>query len=112
MLPDWAFPPVILIRMVVVYAFALAVGFVALLVIVMGGTLAENLGREHRDPGVRIGQKGRLLVGGVLGFGIGGMAAEFSPLDLTWPVALVIALVAAFLGVLWVRYATGTDAGA
>ena len=93
-----------------VYASALAVGFVALLVIVMGGTLAENLGRANRDPGVRMGQGGRLLVGGVLGFGIGGMAAEFSPLDFTWPVSLVIASVAAFLGVLWVRYATGTDA--
>ena len=96
--------------MVVVYAFSLALGFVALLVIVMGGTLAENLGRANRDPGVRLGRRGRLMVGGVLGFGIGGMAAEFSPLDFTWPVALVIACAAAFLGVLWVRYATGTDA--
>ena len=109
MLPGWVIPPVILIRMVVVYAFSLAVGFVALLVIVMGGTLAENLGREHRDPGVRIGHKGRVLVGGVHGFGIGGMAAEFSPLDLSWPVALITAFVAAFLGVLWTRYATGSD---
>lgn len=97
--------------MVVVYAVSLGVGFVALLVLVMGGTLAENLGREDRDPGVRIGHRGRLVVGGVLGFGIGGMAAEFSPLDFTWPVALVIACVAAFVGVLWVRYATGTDPG-
>lgn len=97
--------------MVVVYASALAVGFVALLVIVMGGTLAENLGREDRDPGVRIGQRGRSIVGCVLGFGIGGMAAEFSPLDLSWAVALVVALVAAFVGVLWVRYATGSVAG-
>jgi hypothetical protein len=96
--------------MVVVYAFSLTVGFVALLMIVMGGTLAENLERENRDPGVRMGQRGRLLVGGVLGFGIGGMAAEFSPLDFTWAVALVIACVAAFLGMLWVRYATGMDA--
>jgi hypothetical protein len=98
--------------MVVVYAISLAVGFVALLVIVMGGTLAENLGRENRDPAVRIGHLGRLVVAGVIGFGIGGMAAEFSPLDLSWPIALVLAMIAAFLGVLWVRYATGTDAGA
>ncbi len=97
--------------MVVVYAFSLAVGFVALLVIVMGGTLAENLGREDRDPGVRIGHRGRLIVGGVLGFGIGGMAGEFSPLDFSWPVALIVACIAALFGVLWVRYAAGTDAG-
>ncbi|MGF1617449.1 MAG: hypothetical protein ACFCU2_06520 [Acidimicrobiia bacterium] len=98
--------------MVVVYASSLAVGFVALLVIVMGGTLAENLGRADRDPGMRIGQRGRLIVGSVLGFGIGGMAAEFSPLGLSWPVALAAALVAALLAVLWVRYATGSGAGA
>ena len=98
--------------MVVVYAISLAVGFVALLVIVMGGTLAENLGRENRDPAERIGHLGRLVVAGILGFGIGGMAAEFSPLDLSWPIALVAALVAALLAVLWVRYATGSGAGA
>lgn len=98
--------------MVVVYALSLALGFVALIVIVMGGTLAENLGREERDPGERMGRTGHLLVGGVLGFGMGGMAAEFSPLDFSWPVALVAACVAAFLGVLWVRYATGSGAGA
>jgi hypothetical protein len=98
--------------MVVVYAFSLALGFVALLVIVMGGTLTENLGRDDRDPGVRIGQRGRFVVGGVLGFGIGGMAAEFSPLDFTWPIALVAACLAALLGLLWVRYATGSDARA
>ncbi|CAN5778017.1 hypothetical protein BH23ACT4_BH23ACT4_12770 [soil metagenome] len=97
--------------MVVVYAFSLGVGFLALLGIVMGGTLAENVGREDRDPGARIGHRGRLVVGAVLGFGIGGMAAEFSPLDLSWTVALVAAGVAALLGVLWVGYATGTDAG-
>lgn len=95
--------------MVVVYALSLALGFVALLVIVMGGTLAENLGRGDRDPGVRMGQRGRFVVGGVLGFGIGGLAAEFSPLDFAWPVALVAACIAAFLGVLWVRFATGSD---
>lgn len=94
--------------MVVVYAFSLALGFVALLLVLMGGTLAENLGRESRDPGSRIGPRGRLLVGGLLGFGIGGMAAEFSPLDLSWPVALIIACLAAFLGVVWTRYATGS----
>lgn len=96
--------------MVVVYALSLALGFVALLVIVMGGTLAENLGRRDRDPGVRMGQRGRFVVGGVLGFGVGGMAGEFSPLNFAWPVALVAACIAAFLGVLWVRYATRSDA--
>lgn len=96
--------------MVIVYSVMLALGFTALVVMVMGGTLAENLKREDRDPGTRIGPRGRLLVGGVLGFGIGGMSAEFSPLDISWPVALAIALVAGSLGAFWVRYATGSSA--
>jgi hypothetical protein len=96
--------------MVVVYSVMLALGFAALVVIVMGGTLAENLNREDRDPGARIGQRGRLLVGAVLGFGIGGMSAEFSPLDISWPVALAIAMVAGSVGAFWVRYATGNSA--
>jgi hypothetical protein len=96
--------------MVVVYSVMLALGFAALVVIVMGGTLAENLNREDRDPGARIGQRGRLLAGAVLGFGIGGMSAEFSPLDISWPVALAIAMVAGSVGAFWVRYATGNSA--
>ncbi|HUF96406.1 MAG TPA: hypothetical protein VMO52_10030 [Acidimicrobiia bacterium] len=96
--------------MVVVYSVMLALGFAALVVIVMGGTLAENLNREDRDPGARIGEGGRLLVGAVLGFGIGGMSAEFSPLDISWPVALAIAMVAGSVGAFWVRYATGNSA--
>jgi len=102
--------PVILNGMVIVYSVILALGFVAVVVIVMGGTLAENLKRDDRDPSARIGPRGRLLVGGFLGFGIGGMAAEFSPLDISWPVALAIAVFAGFVGALWVRYATGSSA--
>jgi hypothetical protein len=102
--------PVILNGMVIVYSVILALGFVAVVVIVMGGTLAENLKRDDGDPGARIGPRGRLLVGGFLGFGIGGMAAEFSPLDISWPVALAIAVFAGFVGALWVRYATGSSA--
>jgi hypothetical protein len=102
--------PVILNGMVFVYSVMLALGFVAIVVIVMGGTIAENLKREDRDPGVRIGPGGRLLVGGFLGFGMGGMAAEFSPLDISWPIALVIAVVGGLVGAFWVRYATGSSA--
>jgi hypothetical protein len=36
---------------------------------------------------------------------MGGLSAEFSPLELAWPVSLSIALVAAVSAVFWVRYA-------
>jgi hypothetical protein len=93
--------------MIKVYSIALVLGFIALLVIILGGALAENLGREDRDPGVRIGPVGKLVVGAVIGFGMGGMSAEFSPLDLSWQVSLLIAIGAAIVSGLWVRYSVG-----
>lgn len=91
--------------MVKVYAIVLVLGVIGLLVYILGGAFAENLGREGKEPGVRFGVRGKLIVGMAVGFGMGGMSAEFSPLDLTWPVALAIAVIAAILSGLWVRYA-------
>lgn len=92
--------------MVKVYAIALSIGFLALILVIMGGALAGNVQQEERDPDRRLGLNGRTALGALLGFGIGGMAAEFSPLDLGWPVALVVAVLAAALGAAWARYAT------
>lgn len=91
--------------MVKVYAVVLVIGIVGLLVVILGGAFAENIGREDKDPGERFGTAGKMMVGALVGFGMGGMSAEFSPLDLSWPVALVIAIVAALLASYWVRYA-------
>jgi len=90
-----------------VYAVVLVLGIVGLLIYILGGAFAENLGREDRGPDARFGLGGKLAVGAAVGFGMGGMSAEFSPLDLSWPIALLIALVAAGLSMLWVRYAVG-----
>jgi hypothetical protein len=95
--------------MVKVYAIALTLGIVGLLVLILGGAFAENVGRPERDPGVRFGQAGKVTVGALIGFGMGGMSAEFSPLDLSWQVSLVIAAAAALLSVFWVRYAIRTE---
>lgn len=91
--------------MVKVYAVVLVIGIVGLLVVILGGAFAENIGREDKDPGERFGTVGKMALGALVGFGMGGMSAEFSPLDLSWPVALVIAIVAALLAAFWVRYA-------
>jgi MFS family permease len=93
--------------MVKVYAIVLAAGILGLLVFILGGALADNVGRQDRDPGVRFGVRAKVIIGAAIGFGMGGMSAEFSPLDLTWQVSLLIALVAAALSVIWVRYAVG-----
>ena len=97
--------------MVKVYAIVLVCGIIGLLVLVLGGALAQNVGRPDRDPGARFGMSAKMLVGGAIGFGMGGMSAEFSPFDLSWQVSLVVAVVAAVLSVFWVRYAVG-QAGA
>jgi len=93
------------ILMVKIYAVTLVVGIIGLLVVIMGGAFAENVGHPERDPGQRLGTKGKAVVGGLVGFGMGGMSAEFSPLDFTWPVSFLLALLAAVLAVFWVRYA-------
>lgn len=90
--------------MVKVYAVALAVGIVGLVVMVLGGAFAANVAREDADPGARWGRAGKSIVGALVGFGMGGMSAEFAPIEMTWPAALAIALLAAMLSVFWVRY--------
>jgi hypothetical protein len=77
-----------------VYAVVLVVGFVALLAWILASVLAGNLRRESLDPDTRFGIVGRRMVAGAVGFGMAGMSAEYSPMDLPWPVALGMAAVA------------------
>ncbi|MEA1903340.1 MAG: hypothetical protein U9N56_07425 [Actinomycetota bacterium] len=97
--------------MVKVYAISLALGVVGLLVVILGGAFSENVGHPERDPGELIGIKGKAIVGAMVGFGMGGMSAEFSPLDFSWQISLAIAIVAGILSILWVRYAVAQAEG-
>ncbi len=101
--------------MVKVYSIALALGVIGLIVVILGGAFAENVDREEKDPGRRIGSGGRAAIGALVGFGMAGLSAEFSTLDFTWQVALLIAVVGAAAGALWAWYASrhqsGSDAG-
>ncbi len=91
--------------MIKVYAITLVLGVLGLIVAIFGNALAENVGRPSFDPLNRFGLVGKTIVAAVAGFGMGGMSAEFSPLDFSWQVSLLLALVAAGLSILWVRYA-------
>lgn len=95
--------------MVKVYAIALATGLLGLLMVIIGGAFADNLGRPHSDPGELLGTGGKMAVGALLGFAMGGLSAEFSPLDLSWQLALAVAGVAAVVSTLWVRYSVTRD---
>ncbi len=93
--------------MVKVYAIALALGVLAMILWLFAATVAESNGRTGWDPATRWGLGGTTAVGALIGFGMGGLSAEFAPIDISWPVALAIAVVAALLSVYWVRYAVG-----
>ena len=101
--------------MVKFYSIALALGVIGLIVVILGGAMAENVNREESDPGRRIGSGGRAAIGALVGFGMAGLSAEFSTLDLSWQIALLIAVVGAAAGALWAWYASrhesGSDAG-
>lgn len=92
--------------MVKVYAIALALGVLALVLWLLATTVAESSGRTAWDPATRWGS-GKTTIGALIGFGMGGLSAEFAPIDLKWPAALAIAAVAALLSVYWVKYAVG-----
>ena len=81
--------------MIKVYAVVLILGIVALIVWIFTTVLAGNLGRAGLDPEARFGVPGRRVVASAVGFGMAGMSAEYSPLDISWPVALILALAGA-----------------
>jgi hypothetical protein len=97
--------------MVKFYSIALVLGSLGLLVVILGGSLAENLGKDDQDPGERIGHRGRVSIAALTGFGMAGLSAEFSPLGLEWPVSLLLAVVGAIAAAIWARFmfrSTGT----
>lgn len=98
--------------MVKVYAVILSIGVIGLLVMILGEGLAENLDRADDAPSRRWGRTGRMLVAGAVGFGMGGMSAEFSPLGFSWPLALGIATFAAVAAGAWAGSSlSGGDGG-
>ncbi len=97
--------------MITVYAVSLAIGSIGILLAIFGTALAENLRRPGLDLFERLGSKARIVLGAVAGFGMGGIAAEFSPIGFGAGVSFLIALAAAGIGVLWVRYATEQASG-
>jgi hypothetical protein len=79
-----------------VYAIALAAGVVLLIVWIFATYLGGNVAEWKRfDPEERFGNSGRRVIAGLVGFGLAGMSAEFSPFDLSWPVGLVLAIAGA-----------------
>lgn len=81
--------------MVKVYAVVLIVGIVLLISWIFAHAFSKNVGNPRLDPEERFALTGRRVVAGLVGFGMAGMSAEFSPRDLSWPVALILAVIGA-----------------
>ena len=81
--------------MVRVYAIVLVVGLVALVGWILAHSVYSGSERERLDPEARFGIPGRRVVAGLIGFSMAGLSAEFSPRDISWPVALVLAVIGA-----------------
>lgn len=78
--------------MVKVYAVVLITGIALLLGWIIARAFAVNIQRPSFDPEQRFGLLGRRVVAALVGLGMGGMSAEFSPLGIPWPLALALAL--------------------
>lgn len=81
--------------MVRIYAVVLVIGLIALVAWILAHTVFADSPRARLDPEARFGIPGRRVVAGLVGFSMAGLSAEFSPRDLSWPVALILALVGA-----------------
>lgn len=93
--------------MIPVYAISLVAGAVALIAWIFARSYAVNVGRTDIDPEVRLCVAGRRVVAGLVGFGMAGMSAEFSPLDIPTAVAVGLALAGAAAAVWWAGWMTG-----
>ena len=82
--------------MIKVYAIVLAAGVLLLITWIFATYLGGNVPAWKRfDPEEKLGKPGRRVISGLVGFGLAGMSAEFSPFDLSWPVGLVVAVAGA-----------------
>lgn len=96
--------------MVKVYAVVLVAGIVALIAWIFVRSYAVNTERTSFDPEHRLGKPGRRAVAAMVGFGMAGMSAEFSPLDISWPIAFVLALAGAGAAAWYAGWAGGDEA--
>lgn len=94
--------------MVKVYAVVLVIGAFGLVGWIIARAFAVNIDRPGIDPESRFGIAGRRVVAALVGFGMAGMSAEFSPLDIAWPLALALALAGA-AAASWYAGRVGTD---
>lgn len=95
--------------MIPVYAISLVAGAIALIAWIFARSYAVNVGRSDIDPEVRLGIAGRRVVAGLVGFGMAGMSAEFSPLGIPTAGALALALAGGAAAVWWAGWMTGDD---
>ena len=74
--------------MVALYAISTVLGVIALLTwITLGIAASAGDDRRYLDPELRFGERGRVAIAAVLGFGLAGMSASFAG----WATGLAVA---------------------
>ena len=74
--------------MVALYAICTVLGVIALLTwITLGIAASAGDDRRYLDPELRFGERGRVAIAAVLGFGLAGMSASFAG----WATGLAVA---------------------
>jgi hypothetical protein len=84
-----------------VYSVVLGIGILTLIGWMVAHSLALSTERPERDPEQRFGAVGRRITGGMVGFGMGGMSAEFAAIDISAPLVLLAAVAGAAVAAWW-----------
>jgi len=88
---------------IAIYAVSIVLGILGILTWVAMGLASGSLaGKAHLDPEDRFGDRGRVAISSLSGFGLGGMSASFGG----WNdgLAIVAAVLGAVVAVLIARY--------
>ncbi len=89
--------------MIAIYAICTILGVVALVGwVALGMAASAGEAKDRLDPEIRFGERGRMVVAAVLGFGFAGMSASFAGWNSG--VTMVAALAGGGIAVLAARY--------
>lgn len=82
-------------------ALALVIGVAGLIVWMVSHAVAANRDEAGWDPEERYGRAGRRVVGGLVGFGMAGLSAEFASIDIPGPGVILLAIAGAAAAAWW-----------
>ncbi len=94
-----------------VFAISLATGLVLMIAWILFSANASGPRSSETafDPEKKYGVPGRRVVGGLVGFGMGGLSAAYGSADLSAPVVITLACVAGLVAIWWSGHSVNVD---